>query len=353
METAPPPVQALPAVPAPHKLPGVLLATFLAGVAWQLAAFPLLAPVGTLCLALLVGMAWRATFGEIQGTAPGIKVAAKTLLRLGIVLLGVRLNYALVATAGPGVLALDLAVVVVGISGIAWLARRVGLPRDVGILMAVGTGICGASAVVAAGTVIKAKEEDTTAGVALMGLLGTLGVFAYAALGPWLHLPEATMGVMVGSTLHEVAQVAAAAFNFGPACVDVATMVKLTRVVLLAPALIVVGAIHQRAQAAEVGRVTYSWREPPVPWFVIGFLVVGVFNTLGVLTPVQAHVTTASVLLMAIAMAAMGLNTDWAMLKRLGWKALAVGWLGFMGLVALAATFVASGHLGGQAPTSP
>ncbi len=326
---------------------GVLLAVALAGAGYALATLPVLKVIGTLCVALLVGMAWRATLGVPAGSGPGIKFAAKTLLRLGIVLMGARLNYGLVATAGPGVLALDLAVVVVGIAGLAWLAMKMGLPRDLSILMAVGTGICGASAVVAAGTVIKAKEEDTTLGVALMGLIGTLGVFAYVLVGPFLGLSPRALGVLTGSTLHEVAQVVAAAFTWGPESGDMATMVKLTRVVLLAPALLVVGWAHRRATAGEGGHVRYSWKEPPIPWFVIGFLAVGGVNSLGWLpAAAQGALTQGSIFLMAVAMAAMGLNTDWAMLKRSGWRAIAAGLLGFLGLAVMAYAAVRGAGLG-------
>lgn len=326
---------------------GVALAVTLAGAGYALATLPVLKVIGTLCVALLVGMAWRAAFGVPEGSAGGIKFAAKTLLRLGIVLMGARLNYGLVLTAGPGVLALDLAVVVVGIGGLAWVAMRAGLPRDLSILMAVGTGICGASAVVAAGTVIKAKEEDATLGVALMGLLGTMGVFAYVLVGPLLGLSPKALGVLTGSTLHEVAQVVAAAFTWGPESGDMATMVKLTRVVMLAPALLVVGWFHRRATAGEAGHVAYSWKEPPIPWFVIGFLAVGGVNSAGWLpAPVVAALTQASIFLMAIAMAAMGLNTDWAMMKRAGWRPIVVGFSGFLGLAVMAYAAVRLAHLG-------
>jgi uncharacterized integral membrane protein (TIGR00698 family) len=326
---------------------GVALAVALAGAGYALATLPVLKVIGTLCVALLVGIAWRTAFGVPEGAGGGVKFAAKTLLRLGIVLMGARLNYGLIATAGPAVLALDLAVVVLGIAGLALLAARAGLPRDLGILMAVGTGICGASAVVAASTVIKAKEEDTTLGVALMGLLGTLGVFLYVLVGPFLGLSPRGLGVLTGSTLHEVAQVVAAAFTWGTESGDMATMVKLTRVVLLAPALLVVGWAHRRTTAGEAGRVRYTWKEPPIPWFVVGFLAVGGVNTLGWLPDaVQGGLVQASIFLMAIAMAAMGLNTDLAMIRRTGWKAIAVGLAGFFGLSAMAYGAIRMGGLG-------
>jgi uncharacterized integral membrane protein (TIGR00698 family) len=170
-----------------------------------------------------------------------------------------------------------------------------------------------------------------------MGLLGTAGVFFYVLVGPFLGLSNRELGILTGSTLHEVAQVVAAAFTWGPESGDMATMVKLTRVVLLAPALIVVGWAHRRLTAGEGGMVAYTWKEPPIPWFVVGFLAVGGVNTMGWLpAPAVATLTQASIFLMAIAMAAMGLNTDWALLRKAGVKAFATGAAGFFALAAFA-----------------
>lgn len=319
----------------PAWAPGLLMTAAIALVATGLATLPVLKVMGTLTLALLIGIGWRAAAGLPAGTAPGIRISAKTLLRLGIVLMGARLNFALVASAGPKVLLIDLMVVVTAIAGMFFLSRRMGLARDFGMLMAVGTGICGASAVVAAGTVTKADESTTSLAVGLMGILGTFGVFLYLIVGNFLGLSMPALGVLTGSTLHEVAQVVAAAFNFGPVCGDMATVVKLTRVVLLAPALVVVGLFYHLG-TAEGGKLRYTWKEPPVPYFVLGFLAVGVVNSMGGLRPdVQSVLTQSSIFLMALAMAGMGLNTDLGMVKKTGWKAIALGLAGFFAIVVL------------------
>ena len=312
--------------------PGVLLAVALAAVSYALATLPGLKVVGPLTVALLVGLGVRAALGLSPPLVEGTRFSARTVLRLGIVLMGARLDFGLVARAGPRILLLDVAVIAVGIVGIAWLARRLGVGAKLAMLLAVGTSVCGASAVVAASSVTRADEEDTTLAVGLCGLLGTVGVLLYVFVGPLLGFSSAQLAVLSGSTLHEVAQVMAAAFTWGTEAGDLGTLVKLTRVVLLAPALIVLGLVSGAA-----GKVRYSWREPPIPWFVVGFLALGALGSAGLVTPAsRAALSTASVFFMVVAMAAMGLNTPLQLLRRAGLKVLWAGLAGFGGLALMA-----------------
>lgn len=312
-----------------QRLPGTTLALALAAASYWLATLPGLKIMGALTVALVVGILWRATAGLPAMAIPGTKFTARTLLRLGIVLMGARLDFGLVAEAGPKVLFLDVVMIVAGIAGIAWIAKRFQVPAKLGMLLAVGTSICGASAVVAASSVTKADEDEVTLAVALCGILGTVGVLFYVLAGPFLGLTTVQLAILSGSTLHEVAQVMAAAFTWGNASGDMGTLVKLTRVVLLAPALVVLGLL-----SGAGGKVSYSWKEPPIPWFVIGFLAVGVLGSIGTIpADVKTGLSTASVFLMVMAMAAMGLNTQLDMIRKAGMRVIYAGLVGF-GLLA-------------------
>lgn len=315
------------------RAPGVAVAVALAGVSYALATVPGVKIMGPLTVALIVGIAMRALVGMPGRLVEGTRFSARSVLRAGIVLMGARLDFGLVAKVGPRVLLLDLAIISVGIAGIAWIARRFGVPRQLATLLAVGTSICGASAVVAAGSVTRSKEDDVTLAVALCGVLGTAGVLFYVLAGPLLALSTTQLAVMSGSTLHEVAQVMAAAFTWGPASGDLGTLVKLTRVVLLAPALVVLGLVSRESGA---GRLRWSWREPPVPWFVVGFLAVGIASSIGLVPPhLKTLLSTSSVFLMVVAMAAMGLGTQLEMVRRAGMKVVYAGLAGFAALAAL------------------
>ncbi|MEB3299295.1 MAG: putative sulfate exporter family transporter [Candidatus Sericytochromatia bacterium] len=329
----------------PLWLPGLALSVALAVLSTVLAWLPGLKVMGALTVALLVGMAWRATAGLPQTALPGTKLAARTVLRAGIVLMGARLDYGLVAQAGPRILLLDLLVIVVGIAGISWLSRRFGVPERLGILLAVGTSICGASAVVAAAPIRNADEEETSLAVALCGILGTVGVLFFVVLGPLLGLSTMQLAVLSGSTLHEVAQVMAAAFTWGAQTGDMGTLVKLTRVVMLAPTLLVLAWLGRAADGGPA--MKWSWKEPPIPWFVLGFLAVGALGSAGILPAAfKQQVVSVSIFLMVTAMAAMGLNTQLAAIRRAGVRVIVAGLLGFFGLVAMGWSLIVSLGIG-------
>lgn len=311
-----------------RRLPGLGLAAGLAVASYWLATLPGLKVVGPLTVALLIGITLRTALGLSPVLVEGTRYSARTVLRLGIVLMGARLDFGLVAKVGPRVLLLALAVIVGGMLGIRWVTRRFGVPEKLGTLLAVGTSICGASAVVAASSITRAEEEDTTLAVGLCGILGTVGVLFYVFAGPLLGLSTAQLAILSGATLHEVAQVMAAAFTWGTSAGDLGTLVKLTRVVLLAPALVVLGLV-----SGAGGKVRYSLKAPPIPWFVIGFLAVGVLGSVGVLAPAaRAALSTASVVLMVMAMAAMGLGTHLSMVRRAGMRVVYAGLVGFAAL---------------------
>jgi uncharacterized integral membrane protein (TIGR00698 family) len=305
------------------------LSLALAAASYWLATLPGLKVMGALTVALLVGIAWRAAAGLPAVLVPGTKYSARTILRLGIVLMGARLDFGLIAKAGPQVLLLDVAIIAVGILGISWIARRSGVDAKLAMLLAVGTSICGASAVAAAAPVTKAGEDDTTLAVALCGVLGTVGVLFYVLAGPMLGLTTSQLAIMSGSTLHEVAQVMAAAFTWGTKTGDLGTLVKLTRVVLLAPALVALGVL-----TGGESKQKFTWKEPPIPWFVIGFLALGGIGSLGLIpAAIKGWLSNASIFLMVAAMAAMGLNTHLEMIRKAGMRVIYAGLAGW-GLLA-------------------
>src|SRR3954464_1512091 len=305
-------------------VPGLALCIALAFAAQALSFLPVVHVLGPLTLALMLGLALRAAAGAMPWSDAGSRLCARPVLRLGVFLMGARLDFALVAKVGTRVFLLDLVLICVGLVGIALLARWMRVPAKLATLLAVGTSICGASAVVAAGSVTRAEEEDVTLAVALCGVVGTLGVLFYVLVGPHLPLTMTQLAILCGSTLHEVAQVIAAAFTWGDATGDLGTLVKLARVVLLAPALLVLGF------AMRGTGVRYTWKEPPVPWFVIGFLALGIAGSLGGFPAGnRALLSASSIFLMTCAMAAMGLHTQLRMIRQAGARVLYAGLVAF------------------------
>lgn len=336
-------------MPALHRrfYSGFALTAFVAILAIALSRLPGLAHLGALSLALLLGLAGRAFWRVPEGFYGGIDFAARKLLRLGIILLGLRLDFELLRHAGFKVLALDATVIFSGLLGISWLGRRLGLDPVLACLIAVDSSICGGSAVAAAAPTLRAKEADVAMVIPLGSLIGTAAMLVFTvAQHQWALAPD-TYGLMAGSTLHEVAQVMAAVAPF-PESADMGTVTKLTRVILLVPAVWVLGWVADRRQVRESAGATHGRLLPsvPKPWFVLGFLGVGAVNTLAVhffpdqRAPVEAinhHGLGVANFFMAMAMAGMGLQVDFARLRANGLPALGTALFGWLGLATLAA----------------
>jgi uncharacterized integral membrane protein (TIGR00698 family) len=330
-------------------VPGLLLTGIMTAVAYLLAGFPGLKVMGALGVALFLGLAVRAAVGLPEAAERGVDFSAKTLLRLGIVLLGVRLNFTLIGEAGLMVLLLDLSVILFGIFVIERLGWALGVSRSLRLSLAVGSSICGASAIVAAAPVVRAKKDEISVSVATVSVLGTLGVLGYTVLGAALELNVMAYGLMTGATLQEVGQVLAAGFALGPQAGDLATITKLTRVALLAPVLLIVGALLFRwdsrrvDQESEAGTIAadQAVRPPLLPAFLFGFLLVGAVNTFGLIpTRLTEWMQTASLILTAAAMAGIGLSVDFRALRNIGANAMILGTAGFALIVGLAAIYM-------------
>jgi uncharacterized integral membrane protein (TIGR00698 family) len=329
-------------------LPGIAVAGGAALVAFGIhllvPAIPLLtAAVG---LGMLVGQfpaCQRILDGALK---PGLAVAARRLLRLGIVLLGLKLS--LVDIAGLGWEAILVIVLIVTITFVATLlfGRLLGLPGTQPILIAAGFSICGASAVGAMSAVTRSRDEDTATPIALVTLCGTLAIFILPVLRIPLGLSPEDFGVWVGLSVHDVGQVVATAQIAGPAALAAAVVVKLTRVLTLAPMVAIVGLVERRADARNAalgaGHPDYverpaGKRPPIVPLFIAGFIGAVLVRTF--LPLPDAVLAVADILqttLLAMALFALGSNIRFRALARTGWRALIVGLASWLLIAVLA-----------------
>ena len=275
--------------------PGLLLAAV--GVAAAIAVHAAVPAVPELTAAVVLGMAVAHLPGlrpVVRGVArPGLSTAGKRLMRLGIVLLGLKLSLDDVLGLGWATVAMVLTVVAATFAGTLWLGRRLGLPGDQSLLVATGYSICGASAIGAVSQAAGSEEEDVASSVALVTLCGTLAIAVLPLLQHPLGLGEIEFGRWVGASVHDVGQVVATAQTGGPGALREAVLVKLMRVMLLAPLVAGVAVVARRnARGAAAGGasadgadgVAKSGNRPPiVPLFVAGFLVMIVLRTTGVL----------------------------------------------------------------------
>nr|WP_068611017.1 putative sulfate exporter family transporter [Paenibacillus swuensis] len=317
---------------------GVGVTVLLAMGAKMLAQIPYLSMMGSLVLAMLLGMGWRASVGVGEGMMRGVSFSGKSLLRLGIILLGMRLNLADIVHAGWGMFAIAVINLVFALGAVYVLTRWMGVERTLGILTACGTAICGAAAVVALAPQLRAKDEETAVAAATVAVLGTIFTVAYTLLYPVLGLSAAGYGVLSGSTLHEVAHAIAAAGAGGNEAVDIAVMVKLTRVAMLVPVALVLGYMMRRGERVKQGtgdepteaagrnkRSTFAI----VPWFIVGFVAMSGVNTLGLVPESAAGMlVNAAYLLIGMAMAGLGLNVELKTFRRMGSGAFLAGLVG-------------------------
>ncbi|WBG62763.1 YeiH family protein [Pseudomonas citronellolis] len=311
----------------PYLVPGALLCLLIAGAANLLVRIPAISHLGlgsltlAILLGLLLGNLGLARFG---GLRPGVELSRQQLLRLGVVLYGLRLTFQDIAALGPAALVIDVLMVastllVAGWVGVRWLK----LPRESALLIGAGSAICGAAAVMASSPVLRARAEHTAVAVATVVLFGTLAMLLHPLL--FAHLPNLfgsakAFGIFSGSTIHEVAQVVAAGRAMDPAAADAALISKMLRVLLLAPALLCLGRFAASEEATEGKRRLH------IPGFAVAFLLVTGLRSLGLVPEAWlAPLQQLDDVLLGMAMAALGLATRLGDLRREGPKPLLLG----------------------------
>lgn len=320
----------------PGKLPGLAMAA--AGVALAWAAHRLVPAVPMLTAAVVLGMAAAHLPGvraRVRGIGkPGLTLAGKRLMRVGIVLLGLKLSLDDVLGLGWATVVMVVAVVAATFFGTLWLGRRLGLRGDQPLLIATGYSICGASAIGAVSEVSGSDEEDVATSVALVTLCGTLAIAVLPLLHHPLGLGDAQFGRWAGASVHDVGQVVATAQTAGPAALADAVLVKLMRVALLAPlvAAVVVSVRARRARAETgadkgAGAAKASGKRPPlVPLFVLGFLAMVAVRTTGRLPGGALDAAQhAQELLLAAALFGLGSAVHLPTLTRTGGRVAALG----------------------------
>lgn len=299
-----------------QNAPGLLLCLGIALLAQGLAPY---LPLNALMLALLLGLLLGAFWQPPAVLRPGVVFSMKKLLRLAIVLLGLRISLEQVQALGWSSLLIVFSGVALCFGFSLWLGRWLKLSRSSTLLLASGVSICGASAVLAADAVVEAEESEVVYALAVITLLGTVFMLAYPLLQWLLLLSPAHYSLWVGASVHEVAQVVAAGFAHGEQTGELATVVKLTRVLALVPVMLLLVVYQRRSAAAEVG-----FKQVPIPWFVLGFLAL---LLLGGWLPesLKAPLNLLGQLTLVMAMAALGLETRPDKLRAAGLRPLYLG----------------------------
>lgn len=326
-------------------LNGLLFVALFAAAVTRLAALPPIAALGVspLVLGILGGAIYGNTLraGMPAQWATGVNFAARRLLRIAVAFFGLRVSLQEIAQVGLPGLTVSVAVVLSTLAVGTWIGMRLfKLDRDTAMLTAAGSAICGAAAVLAFESTLQSKPEKSAVAVGSVVLFGSLSMLLYplAYRAGWLHLDTTGVGLYFGGTIHEVAQVVGAASDVGPETTHVATIVKMTRVMLLVPVLLALSAWLARSGArTDAGQPRSA--KLAVPWFALGFLACVVINSLHALPERVTQAANAlDTFALTMAMTALGIETHLSQVRRAGPRALATGlvlyvWLTVAGLV--------------------
>lgn len=294
-----------------------------------------------LLYALLIGLAFHFLMGHPK-VKPGIDFCGRTVLRFGVALLGARITLAQVGKLGIGsAVVIVLAVALTVLFG-TLLAKWMRRPREEGLLSGCSVGICGASAALAVSSVLpQTKENERFTLLAVVGVtvLSTLAMVVYPFSLKLMGLTPEQSGIFLGGTIHDVAQVVAAGMMLGPEAGDTATVVKLFRVMLLMPVVLVIAVLyrnHPQAQASDD-------KVPLVPGFLLAFIVLVLLASIGVFTPDMTRIASdTSRWMLVTAIAAAGVKTSFEDLLKLGWQPVAM----LVGETVFIAAFVLASVLG-------
>jgi uncharacterized integral membrane protein (TIGR00698 family) len=266
----------------------------------------------------------------------GLGYITKSLLRLAVVLLGLQLSLGDVRRLGAAGVLVVIGTVTVTFFGTQLLARMLGLSKSLGLLVATGFSICGASAVAGMQPVAGGEEDDTVVAVALVTLCGSLAIVVLPLLRVPLGLSYLDFGSWVGASVHDVGQTVATATRVGHGAIEPAIVVKLTRVLLLAPLVAGVSTAQRRSARArrflpEPTPVDSAHRPAPVPLFLIGFVVAVLLRSSGLMPAAALHWgQQAQQILLAAALFGLGTGVSWRLLRRAGGRPLLLGLLSWV-----------------------
>ncbi|MDJ0868029.1 MAG: putative sulfate exporter family transporter [Myxococcota bacterium] len=336
---------------AAQVLPGVAIAALLALIGRALAEYVGVTlmgfartPLSPILIAILLGLAIRNAVGLPTAYQPGLRLCLQQILRIGIALLGLRLSLAAVGSIGLVALPIVIASIATALVGVTLVNRWLELPPRLGTLVAVGTAICGNSAIIATAPLIQAEEDEVSYAVGCVTLFGLTALVTYPFLAGVLFGEQLQLsGIFLGTAIHDTAQVAGAGLLFAQQyeagqVLDTAMVTKLLRNLFMVAVIPGVAFLYHRQGATTVSPARLRLRQA-MPFFVFGFLGLALLRTIGdlgeapfagLLAPTQwtgliELGSNASAWCVTLAMAAVGLGTDLGRLKALGLRPLAVG----------------------------
>ncbi|MBL6079584.1 putative sulfate exporter family transporter [Belnapia sp. T18] len=297
-----------------------------------------------LVLAIIFGAVLRTAWAPGKRWQPGIAFGARTLLEVAVVLLGASVSAAALLAVGPALLLAIFCLVALAVLGGYAIGRGLGLPRRMAILVACGNAVCGNSAIAAVAPVIGADAEEVASSIAFTAVLGVLVVLGLPLLAVALGLSALQTGALAGLTVYAVPQVLAAAAPAGTLAIQLGTLIKLVRVLMLGPVVLVLSLLAPRLREdadAPFRQSAVGDRAAPgcpprhrlVPWFILGFLGLATLRSFGLVPAIiQPALASLAGVLTVVSMAALGLGVDVRMVARAGGRVTAAVSLSLLAL---------------------
>lgn len=305
-------------------LPGFALISAIVAIAFQINQFQSAISPLALCVAFGFIIANFLKWPEIA--APATKLSSKTILRIGVALLGAQVSVVSLKEIGlKGVITVAI-VVSFTIFGVLALSKLFKMSGDLGLLIGVGFGVCGATAVAAIRPQTRATEEETSYAIGLIALCGTLSIFLLPFIGHSLNLSTSEFGAWAGAAVHDVGQVVATASVWGDGADKYAIVVKLARVCLLAPIVLILSIRHRRWLTSQGKSETASAKIPLIPYFVLGFIAVAIIhNVVDINARLLADIVFTSKLMIGAGLVALGSGVRWKSIRAIGPRPMAMG----------------------------
>lgn len=310
-------------------VPGFALISALVAVAFQINHIQSAISPLALCVAfgfLVANFIKWPTFA-----APATKLSSKTIMRIGVALLGAQVSVASLREIGlKGVITVVI-VVTFTIFGILGLSKLFKMSGDLGLLIGVGFGVCGATAVAAIRPQTRATEEETSYAIGLISLCGTLSIFLLPLIGHAIGLDTREFGSWAGAAVHDVGQVVATASVWGDGADKYAIVVKLSRVCLLAPIVLILSIRHRRWLTSQGKEQTVTAKIPLIPYFVLGFIAVAIVHNLANINArLLADIVFTSKLMLGAGLVALGSGVRWKAIRAIGPRPMAMGMIAWV-----------------------
>ena len=350
-------------------LPGLGLATVVGIVAYLMNQLPFAPftmpgkdlahpqhPIESVLLAILIGLLVNNLIKLPKSIAPGAKYCLKSVLSLGIIFMGSKLNFIDVMKMGGLTIGVVVIIITVALTLSLYLSKLLNIRDKLAALISVGCTICGGSAIAATAPAIEAEDADITFAVGAITILGVAAMFIYPAICRSIGLSDVGFGIWAGTAIHNTPQVVAAGIIHSPVSGDVATTVKMTRNLFIAPIVVLFGYLFRsRREKGKEVKINYVQL---FPMFVLGFVLMALFRTImthfglvgsakepQALWPLFQYLEKGSMWLITIAMAGIGLTTNLKDMKKLGFKGFAVGLITTLVVATLSVTLIFGLHL--------